>query len=354
MKVQSRDCNRILKLKDKESSAYNNRGYAYYCMHEYDKALIDLDRALELKPDLSYARFNRSILRQDVLDNRQGAIEDCDQLLVYHPKHTPAYERLLTLYIEDENIEMARSVIIKANTNNVPKVSVHYLKAYLLQQTDDLASAMGELDRMIELAPTNIEAHFGRASIFMRALDFKKAIQAFTQCVELMPTHPISYVNRGLMYHRLQDYELAIADYTKALDLNPYLALTYNNRAWTLGHMGQYDVALRDIDHAIELDPYMGNIYDTRAHIYFMMEQYDKAIIDFEQTTAYSTDKSYGLIGQAVTYFAIGEREQAIALWKQAIQKKEKYRDPQTFQNDFFPSDEFMDKLRELSKSVAT
>jgi len=41
------------------AGTYNNRGVAYYMKGEYDRAIRDYNKAIELKPDCAEAYYNR-------------------------------------------------------------------------------------------------------------------------------------------------------------------------------------------------------------------------------------------------------------------------------------------------------
>jgi len=53
------DYNRAIQLDPQHALAYNNRGNAYSSLEEYQKAIADYDRALQLDPNDTQARENR-------------------------------------------------------------------------------------------------------------------------------------------------------------------------------------------------------------------------------------------------------------------------------------------------------
>lgn len=46
---------------EQPEKTYNNRGNAYYALKDYDKAISDYTKAIELKPDYADAYFNRGL-----------------------------------------------------------------------------------------------------------------------------------------------------------------------------------------------------------------------------------------------------------------------------------------------------
>ena len=55
------DYNKAIQLNPNYAEAYNNRGWAYYCLKQYGKALKDFEKALELNPNFTLAKNNREV-----------------------------------------------------------------------------------------------------------------------------------------------------------------------------------------------------------------------------------------------------------------------------------------------------
>jgi len=351
-----RDCNRITEYKTDNGMVYNNRGYAYSRLHQYEEALEDYDTALMLEPENAHARFNRSFLRMKVNGDVDGAIADMVALIDSHPKYLDPYLQLLAYYKEAERVEEAYQLCETAADNFLKPAQVHLLRAYVIQYDKGIEHALPDLDRATELAPKDVTIQFNRGLIFMEAKDFKKAIQAFTVAIERAPKNLNLYINRAICYGRSGDYDNAIADDTHAININPYIAIIYNNRAWVLGKQGNYPQSLQDANHCIKLDRHLSNGWGTRAMTYFLMGEYDKALADFEHSAMLSqrTDPSYSLAGQAVVHYVQDDHNSAQDLWEQVIAEKPKFRDPQEFYDTFYPADDFMNVLHELADDSAT
>lgn len=71
-------------LDPKLAQAYNNRAYTYMRLHQYDKALPDLDKAIALKPNYIQARMNRGDIRHYYYAVDRGcAINDYVAVVAY-------------------------------------------------------------------------------------------------------------------------------------------------------------------------------------------------------------------------------------------------------------------------------
>jgi tetratricopeptide (TPR) repeat protein len=66
------------------STAFNNRGNAYYDKKDYDRAIADYSEALRLDPGFALAFYNRSCAYRDKGDNDR-AVDDYVQAILLDP-----------------------------------------------------------------------------------------------------------------------------------------------------------------------------------------------------------------------------------------------------------------------------
>ena len=75
-------------LDPSNAEAYNNRAYTYMMQQDYQSALNDLNRAIEIRPDYAHALMNRGdIYNYDEVD-RALAIADYERLIALGPSAT--------------------------------------------------------------------------------------------------------------------------------------------------------------------------------------------------------------------------------------------------------------------------
>lgn len=60
------------------AETYNYRGTSYFWLEDYQKALADYDRAIQLNPNLAIAYYNRGYVRLELKDKR-GAMKDFEK-----------------------------------------------------------------------------------------------------------------------------------------------------------------------------------------------------------------------------------------------------------------------------------
>ena len=189
------------KVSPTDAKAYYNRGGAYLKKDEYDRAISEFTKAIEMNPWYAEAYKGRgsAYLSEEMY---YLAIPEFTKALEVNPKDAEAYK--------DRGI------------------------AYLWE--DEYYLAIADCTKAIELNPKDAETYYfrGVAHAFVglgKAISFKSVCKAGKE-----------------------DYDLAIADYTKTLEIDPWRgAYVYYNRARVYCDRGEYDKAWEDVHKAQSL-----------------------------------------------------------------------------------------------------
>jgi tetratricopeptide (TPR) repeat protein len=81
------DLNKLIDLNESDKAElFNNRGYSYMLLKDYEAALKDYNKAIELEPYYASYRFNRAYLYQDNGKNKE-AIEDYNVVIELEPEN---------------------------------------------------------------------------------------------------------------------------------------------------------------------------------------------------------------------------------------------------------------------------
>jgi tetratricopeptide (TPR) repeat protein len=82
------DYTQSIQLNSQDVQVYNNRAYTYKLLHQYDKALPDLDKAIAIRPDYVNALMNRGdIYNYYYAINHDRAIADYDRVMAIDPQN---------------------------------------------------------------------------------------------------------------------------------------------------------------------------------------------------------------------------------------------------------------------------
>ena len=282
-------CDRAIELDPELVLAYNNRGYAYAALGEYEKAIADCDQAIELDPEMAMAYSNRGGTYLN-LGEYEKAIADCDQAIELDPEMAMAYNNRGEAYLNLGEYEKAIADYDRAVELDPEMAMAYNNRGYAYAALGEYEKAIADCDQAIELDPELAMAYSNRGGTYLNLGEYEKAIADCDQAIELDPEMAMAYNNRGGAYAALGEYEKAIADYDRAIELDPEYALAYNNRGHAYAALGEYEKAIADLDRAIELDPELALAYYNRGKAYFNLGEYEKTIADLERVLDLTND----------------------------------------------------------------
>jgi tetratricopeptide (TPR) repeat protein len=183
----------------KNAKDYQQRARTHNRKGEYDKAIGDCDKAIQLDPQFgdTYLTRGTAFLKKRFYEK---AITDFDQGIRLNPKNALAY--------------------------------INRGMAYL--QKLDYDKAIADCDHAIELNPQGTVAYNNRGAAHLKKRDYDGAIADYEQVIRINPKDALAYLNRGTARLRKLNYEEAIADYSRAIQLSPWSETAYKNLAWLL------------------------------------------------------------------------------------------------------------------------
>ena len=214
---------RAIEVDSNYAEAYSNRGYAYSNKGEYDNAIADYTRAIELDSEYAGAYNNRGW--------------------------------------------------------------AYYLKG-------EYDNAITDYARAIELDPNFALSYTRRGIAYNTQSEYDKAIADFNKVVDLNPNNAESFRNRGWAYYLKEEYSRAIADYTSSIQLDPSYIYAYYNRGNAYYDNEQYHEAIDDFTRAIEINPSYTNAYYSQANAYKAVNNKAKAVTALEKFIELSQDES--------------------------------------------------------------
>ena len=196
-------------------------------------------------------------------------------------------------------------------------------------QNGDMARALADINRCIELNVKNTELYYTRIHINGALHKYKEIVDDYNKVLELLPNDVNILVSRSAAYYSLRDFTRAVEDCNLALTLPSATlgsnATAYSNRAFAYIHMGDYAEAIADFNRAlaIRLSPQETIAIQQVARsgqglIAFAQGNYAEALAVTKRTS----DEQYTLAGVlAIVHHALGNIEEAKALWQTLIDK---------------------------------
>ncbi|MGD9587369.1 MAG: TonB family protein [Pyrinomonadaceae bacterium] len=258
--------NQVIGVDASNAGAMFGRGTCYLMKGDFDRALADLGKAVELDPQGTQSHVNLAIVR-DFKGDIAGAASAYSRALAISPDLDK--QPLFTcLFIDRPGLtpESARSAaggIINACTR-------------------ELRSAEGPLAGLIQ---------YKRGIGHRLRADYDKAIADLVQVKRANPNFSavnsqlqIVYNSRGLEAFNKKNYRQAFDDVTLAIQADPQNPTPYINRcAINLYAWKQYSEAVNDCTAAIRLTDRSSTAYSHRGYAYEMLNNRNEAIADYRK-----------------------------------------------------------------------
>jgi len=204
----------------KSSKLYNDRGTLLYQLQNFDMALADYTKAIELAETDSIKCFiysNRSTTKMSVR-NFEGAYDDL--MLAYNLDST--------------------SLGVLTNLGVV---------------CDEIGRGDETLKYLLKAVEIDSEYYGAYANIgfkYQNSGEHEKSVEYYNKVLELRPEEPLGFSNRAYSRMKLGDLKGAMDDVNKSLDIYPENAYAYRNRALIYIEMDKIKKACNDLQAAID------------------------------------------------------------------------------------------------------
>ncbi len=157
-----------------------------------------------------------------------------------------------------------------------------HLKAVLLMDKGEFASAESLARRAVELAPQNGSFVNTVGVILKKQKRLDEALQAFDRTLELEPNFVPVHTNIGLILQLRGEYEAAEAAHRRSLALDPGYVTALHNLANLLMDAGKLDEGLEVFTRAAAARPGDAEIHTHRALCMLMAGQLEKGWDEYE------------------------------------------------------------------------
>ncbi len=242
----------------KDAGAYSRRGAAEAGRHDYERALADYNKAIELDPTDPHYAYQRALahmaLRQPLL-----AVDDFNQTLKLQPDNVEALVARGELRLAARDRTGALADIDKAADLAPKSADVRLQLANFYERVDLFDKAIAQFDLWISSHDEDSgmsRALAGRCRT--RALTGRELDKALNDCnraIRIGPPSANMYDSRGMIYLRQGAYDRAIGDYNASLTANPRIAWSLYGRGVARLNKGLKAEGDADIAAAIGIAP---------------------------------------------------------------------------------------------------
>lgn len=197
----------------KDAQIYVQRGVVRWKKQDFDGALADLTRALQLDPKSSDAYNTRGLVKASKRDV-EGSIADFNKALELNPRNASALNNLGTIRLDHGETE----------------------------------AAIAYFDRSLEIDPAHVMAFISRGRARTSKGDLKGALADYDRALQLDPKNSSALDYRFLCKMQTKQWADAIADLRKRCAVDPATQDYYRLLLWVAqSHLTDIDAANREL-----------------------------------------------------------------------------------------------------------
>ena len=329
-----------------QSQVYVSRARQKLETNNYDEAIANYDKALQLNPEDADTYYNRG-LAKFMLGDLEAKQRNTEKAREFYEDGIEDSTHAIKLIPEDFESYHNRAG---------GKLRLGQFSEYqrdIAQAQQYYQSAIQDYTETIRLNSAYVDAYFNRGAAKVDFGDSKadhgdiagaqklytEAIQDCTQATQLVPENAHAYNNRGWAKYRLGDskadqkniagakqlYEAAIEDYTQAIQLDSEHAYAYKNRGRAKYRLGEfetaagnieearklYEVAIIDTDKSIQLDSENAKAYRNRGDTKAALGDFEGAIVDFDKAIEIDPENAETYYSRGLANKALNRKEAA-------------------------------------------
>jgi tetratricopeptide (TPR) repeat protein len=234
--------------------AYVSRSIADDALHDYDAAIVDAARAIELKPDWAngwsargYAYLGKG--------EYEVALADFSSALRLSPQFMAAVDGRAAAFRAKHDYDAALAVCTDAIRTDPTNLLAFGCRADTYDAEGDYADALADYDHAIGQDAQQAWLYLGRSSVRLDAGDGPGAIADADQALALGPKDPTA-LNNACWVRAVRNVALpgALADCQHSLALRPHDAATLDSLAMVYFRMGRLPEARASYDAALAAD----------------------------------------------------------------------------------------------------
>ncbi|MBN2316228.1 MAG: tetratricopeptide repeat protein [Sedimentisphaerales bacterium] len=301
---------RLLDKRGLLAGIHNSRGVVYKSRGEYDRAILEYNKAIEIDPGSTKAYHNRGNAYQEKSEYDR-AIRDYTMAIEIDPNYAIAYTGRGNVFNAKGEYVRAIEDYTKAIQFDPKFVEAYNNRGITYAYNGEYDRAILDFTKVIEIDPKYTDAYINRGCVYENKGKYDRAIQDYIKVIEIDPEDASAYNNRGNIYTNKGEYDRAILDYDKAIEIDPKYAVAHYNRGNTYYKKDEYDRAILDYDKAIEIDPYYAVAYNNRGTAYYEKGEYDRAILDYDKVIEINPGCAVAYLDRGEFYAELGKSEEA-------------------------------------------
>ena len=277
----------VIRRKPNFPEAHAMLGIYYSRLDRFPEAIISLEKALLLNPDLIWAYINLAVIYSGA-GNYSKALDAIHQAIRMNPKIAEAHKTLGEIKMATGNHNEAISAFNKAIKispkytgaisglgrvhsllNDKKKSLLYFKKLVLISQSFDSYNDLGaayarfglnkeailNFKKVLEINPRSAAAYYNLGNIYIKEKNYQQGINLYQKAIENKPDYVQAYFKIGTTYEILNQPIKAAEYYQNTLALNSKHTLARFGLGNAFLKSKQMGAALLEYQRALKLNP---------------------------------------------------------------------------------------------------
>jgi tetratricopeptide (TPR) repeat protein len=267
----------VLQENSNYAEAYAIQGLLNLQHNNTQKALVDFEKALSIKPHLTQLWSHCANLYFKS-KNLTKAINALEKVLILEPDNADNMNNLAEYYRQNKDFDKAQQLLEKATGIAPEHASLWTSYGLVLQQLGHINEARVVYRKALTINPNIAEVRINIGSIDFQVGEYDSAIKNYKSVIKIKPDFAEAYNNLGNVFRKLNLFDDSVKCYEKALEIKPDYFIAHCNLGVSLKMLGQLIVAVKKFERAIEHKPDFSEAHNNLGLTYFDLGQVDEAI----------------------------------------------------------------------------
>lgn len=281
-------------------------------------ALSEFERALELSPNNSQARYGLAMLALN-----QGALERSAAALKHlyrNGQRTQQAAYYLGMINERRQAYAAARKWYERVSTGSHAFDAKVRAAIIQAKQGNLAAARSEISLLLERYPAMADRlYVAEGRMLFRAKRYQDALVVYDHAIERLPKDVDLLYGRSIVLEKMGQIEAALNDLRHILELKPGGTRAMNALGYMLtNHSTRYQDALDYISRALAADPGSPAILDSMGWVQYRLGHFDKAL-DYLRRAYEAFQNPEMAAHYGTVLWKTGQHDKARRIWRKAL-----------------------------------
>lgn len=206
-------------LNPNEINYYNNVAAVHFQKEDFESCVEWCDKAIQKSKEgyYDYKKLAKSMARKANALAKQGKLEESLALF----KDALLEDNDYSIKEQMKKVEAVKKEQERLAYLSPEKGEEHRVKGNDFFQEGKFREAIAEYDEGLKRDPNNVKIYSNRCFAYIKVLDLANALKDADKCIEMDPKMVKAWVRKGNIHHLMKEYHKAISAYDSGLKLEP-------------------------------------------------------------------------------------------------------------------------------------